>query len=400
MKNKILWLLVAFLIVLLTGCVNIKDKEAVIVSKKPVKITKINETQGTKELAYNGVARPEEVRKISFKASGKIASIKVEKGQKVSKGDILAILDSTELSFAVEAAKAAKAGAAAQYQKSLNGATPEDIDLASLNVTKAQKAYEFSKDTLDKIKTLYDEGAASKQDLDKVKLEYEVTNQEYLGAKTLLQQVTKGAREEDKQTLKSQMTQADVDLRYKSSAVTDATLKSDTEGYVMDILFEEGEMISAGYPIIILGSNANVVSFGLNQEDVKMAKIGNPIRVESQDSSFTDKIKSIEKNMDMETRTYNTEVLLDNNAVPSGTILKVFVPMEQYTAIIIPIVSIMRGNYDYVYVIDNGIAKKKQIKLGDIHEDLVEVVGLSQGDQLVLEGMKNINDGDIVEIIQ
>lgn len=400
MKNKKLWFIVAFLIFALTGCMNTKDKDSGEIFKKPVRVVEIKETQGTKELEYNGVAKPEEIKKISFKASGKIASIKVEKGQKVVKGDILAVLDTKDLSFAVEAAKAAKSGAAAQYQKSLNGATPEDIDLASSNVTKAQKASEFAKDTLDKIQRLYDEGAMSKQDLDKVRVEYEVRNQEYLGAKTILQQVTKGAREEDKEALKSQLSQADVDLRYKSSAVGDATLKADTEGYVMDILFEEGEMISAGYPIIILGSNSNVVTFGLNQEDVAAVKIGDSIKIESQGSSYTGKIKSIEKNMDMETRTYHAEVLLDSNTLPSGTILKVFVPKEQYKAIIIPIVSIMRGNYDYVYVIDNGVTRKKQIKLGDIHGDHVEVTGLSQGDKLVLEGMKSINDGDNVEIIQ
>ena len=400
MKNKKLWLLSAFLILALTGCMNANNEDTGVVSKKPVKVIEVNETQDTKELEYIGVAKPEEIRKISFKASGKIASIKVEKGQKVVKGDTLAILDTKELSFAVEAAKAVKSGAAAQYQKSLNGATLEDIALASSNVTKAQKAYEFSKDTLDKIQKLYDEGAASKQDLDKAELEYEVRNQEYLGAKTILDQVAKGAREEDKEALKSQMIQADVDLRYKESAVGDATLKSDTEGYVMDILFEEGEIVSAGYPIIILGSNSNVASFGLNQEDTATVKIGDSVRIEAQDSSYTGKVKSIEKNMDMETRTYAVEVLLDKDTLPAGTILKVFVPKEQYKAIVIPIVSIMRGNYDYVYVIDNGVARKKQIQLGDIHDDMVEVTGLSQGDKLVLEGMKSINDGDIVEIMQ
>ncbi len=400
MKNKKLWFIAVFSVFLLIGCMNTNDKDTGEVSKKPVKVIEIRETQGTKELSYNGVVKPEEIKKISFKASGKIASIKVEKGQKVKKGDILAALDTKELSFAVEAARAAKTGAMAQYQKSLNGAAMEDIDLASSNVTKAQKAHEFAKDSLDKIQKLYDEGAASKQDLDKVVLEYEIRNQEYLGAKTILQQVTNGAREEDKEALKSQMTQADVDLRYKESAVNDATLKADAEGYVMDILSEEGEMISAGYPIIILGSHSNVVSFGLNQEDASTVKIGDSIRIESQDSSYTGKIKSIAKNMDMETRTYDAEVLLDNNFLPSGSILKVFIPKEQYNAIIIPIVSILRGNYDYVYVIDNGIARKKQIKLGYIHEDMVEVTGLFQGDKLVLEGMKSINDGDIVEIIQ
>ena len=58
----------------------------------------------------------------------------------------------------------------------------------------------------------------------------------------------------------------------------------------------------------------------------------------------------------------------------------------------------MRGNYDYVYIVLDNKAKKKQIELGKVKGDLVEVSGLMAGEKLVVEGMKKINDGDVVEV--
>ncbi|MGI5999061.1 MAG: HlyD family secretion protein, partial [Lutispora sp.] len=224
MKNKSIILLFSMVLILFmtTGCKAKSEEEAAEEIRKPVKVIEIEERLNTKKLEYIGIVVPEEMKKIGFKTSGKIASIKVDKGQEVKKGDTLALLDTKELSLALEAAQAAKAGAEAQYMKAVNGATDEDLELAASNVVKAQKAYEFAKDSLDKAKKLYEGGGISKQDLDAAELEVTIREQEYISAKTILQQTEKGAREEDKLALKSQMEQAEADLRYKESALSDA----------------------------------------------------------------------------------------------------------------------------------------------------------------------------------
>jgi len=400
MKNKMLLLGAVILVLTLTGCKGTAPKNAEEDIKKPVRAIEVKETASTKELHYIGTVKPETVKKLSFKASGKIAAIKAEQGQKVKKGETIALLDTKDLSFAVEAARAAKAGAEAQYSKALNGATAEDIDLASANVVKAQKAYEFARDSLEKARKVYEGGGMSKQDLDKAELELSIREQEYIGAKTMLQQAEKGAREEDKQALKSQLDQADTDLRYKQSALADADLKADMDGYVMEVLSEQGELIAAGYPVVILGSADSIVSFGLTQEDAAEVKLGDRITIESKGALYDGKIKNISKIMDMETQTYNAEAVLENADLPAGSVVKVSVPAGEYNAVMIPLNSVLRGDYDYVYLSDNGIAQKKEIKIGKVQGDMVEVTGLNKGEMLILEGIKSISHGDKIEIIR
>ena len=104
--------------------------------------------------------------------------------------------------------------------------------------------------------------------------------------------------------------------------------------------------------------------------------------------------------MDEETRTYNVRGEVEDSALPSGTIAKIYIPLGEYKGIKIPLTSVMRGSYDYAYIVVDGQAKKKQIELGAIEGEKVELLGLSKGDKLIIEGMKKLNDGDFVEVIK
>lgn len=399
MKKSRLLVLALILIFTLAGCKGNNLEESKMLEKKPVKVIEVKEESATIELQYIGIVMPEEVKKLSFKSSGKIASIKVLEGQKVKKGQTLALLDTKEIGFSVNAAKAAKDAAQAQYNKAINGATEEDINIAAANAAKAEKAYEFSKDNYERALKLYEAGGLSKQEMEGTKLELDIRQQEYNGAKSLLSQAQKGSREEDKDALKAQIDQANADLSYKLSMANDANMKADMDGYIMDVLSKDGEIVSGGYPIIVLGSDINIVKFGLTQEDAAQVNIGDSVRVESQEKSFYGKIKSIDKIMDSETRTYSARAVLEDSFLPSGTIVRIYIPTQEYNAINIPLTSIMRGNYDYVYIVEGEQIKKRQIELGKVQDDMVEVSGIMKGEKLVIEGMKKINDGDMVKII-
>jgi multidrug efflux pump subunit AcrA (membrane-fusion protein) len=56
-------------------------------------------------------------------------------------------------------------------------------------------------------------------------------------------------------------------------------------------------------------------------------------------------------------------------------------------------------NGDYVFVADGGKVKKAVIKVGKISEDKAEVLsGLKVGDQVILTGLSDLNEGDLVKL--
>jgi len=75
---------------------------------------------------------------LGFLASGRIKSVSVVAGDKVSKGEVLATLDAGSTLGALSQAKAAYETAKANYQKIINGATGSTIDVAKAAVNTAQ----------------------------------------------------------------------------------------------------------------------------------------------------------------------------------------------------------------------------------------------------------------------
>ena len=79
---------------------------------------------------------------LSFERAGKIDSINVIEGQKVNKGDILAVLNSDELSHQLEITKAKCKAAKSKLDLYEKGYRKEEIDQATATVKKLTENYE------------------------------------------------------------------------------------------------------------------------------------------------------------------------------------------------------------------------------------------------------------------
>ena len=70
-------------------------------------------------------------------------------------------------------------------------------------------------------------------------------------------------------------------------------------------------------------------------------------------------------------------------------------------SIVVPLNSIQRSTTggDYVFVADNGEAKKKIVKVGAVSGAQAEILnGLSNGDKLITQGASEVEDGDKIKV--
>src|SRR5581483_10930374 len=93
--------------------------------------------------------------------SGKLTSVNVTQGQKVSEGQTIAVLDETNNSISLNQAKASLASAQANYQQALAGSTSQDIDLAKLTVQADQQALDNANSNYASVKKQQDLAVAS-----------------------------------------------------------------------------------------------------------------------------------------------------------------------------------------------------------------------------------------------
>jgi len=94
------------------------------------------------EVSVIGQIKKGEQIELSFKEGGEVASFYIEVGEKVSSGDVLAKLNTTQLYIQADQAGAALDLARAELDKSLAGASLEETKTAQTTVENARVAYE------------------------------------------------------------------------------------------------------------------------------------------------------------------------------------------------------------------------------------------------------------------
>jgi len=397
MNKKILATCLVFLnFIVLSGCGGKTDLK-VETKTYPVKTVELKEQSYPISLEYEGITGGSEVKKISFKSSAKISKIYVSKGQHVKKGDNLVDLDKSDLNFAQEAAKAQMDAASAQYDKAINGVQAEDINKAEIAVKNDQDNYNYCKDLYDKTVNLYQIQAATQQQVNDIKNKLDGSESALNGAKETLTQLQNGTRPEDKQAALAQVNTAKANYDSKVNLVQDASLTADQDGYVVDVVCKEGELQQAGYPVILIRSENQVVTVGLSDDDVKKVQLGEKAQVKIDDATVDGEIMNIVQAADKQSGTYSAEIKIinpiDNSKFYIGQSVKVYINDGEKNGIWIPISSILNDGQDYVYVVEDGRATRKNVTLGQTNENQVCVEGLKSGDDLVTEGMKNIKAG-------
>ncbi len=354
--------LIAMCVFLLSACTEEVDQSAASPVSIPVRVLEI-ESENTKIYKeYVSVMSTNQVLNQSFKASGRIKEIYVEEGFQVEKGQMLAVLESTDITFAVEAARA-------------------DLISAQAQMTKSKKAYAFAESTYEDMTSLFEQGAISQNAYDQALLNKEMARSDYGSASEVYKQ-------------------AEVALRQKEDLLEEAVLYAPFDGQIVQVLVEAGEVISAGYPVLVLNANQKIVTAGVTQKDIQHVREGMPVDIAFDSVFIEGHIEGLTLVPDASTRTYQIRVAIGETTVPVGAVGSVYIPADELEGVRIPISAIISENEDYVYVVKDGTAIRRTIAIDSVLENEVFVQGLSDGEFVVIEGMKNLKNLSTVHILE
>ncbi|MCT4619846.1 MAG: efflux RND transporter periplasmic adaptor subunit [Marinisporobacter sp.] len=363
--KKIVAIFMMSIMLLLVGCAQAeetKPEEKV----RAVKIQKVEETKNAVSLNYIGTVDSKSIMDYSFKTGGKLKQVYVKKGDKVKKGDLLASLDQEDLNLQLSAAKA-------------NLISTEE------NIKKAEDAMNYNKDQFNKMEKLYEAGSISKSQYDQVKLQKDTSIATYNQAK-------------------SQHEATQVNYENTRIALDESVIYAKEDGIVVDIPHEEGERIAPpamSYVIIVqVRSMEQIINTGIAQKDLNKIKEGTKATIDIDGEIAKGVITNIDEAPDLSTRTYNAEVRVEDKNYRLGSIAKVSFDIGEEQGVWIPMQSIFSNGEDYVYIVKEDRAFKRTITLLKNHEDQVMVEGVSPEELLAISGMKNLNDGSKVNIVE
>jgi membrane fusion protein PltH len=193
---------------------------------------------------------------LAFDASERITAINVEEGDRVTRGEVLATLDTRHIDAQLAAAQAAVASQQAALDKLIAGNRPEEIAEARANLDAARSDAELAAAEDRRIMAIAASAggaaAVSQSDLDTAKSSLDVANAKVDVAQKALDLEVAGARTEDIAAARAAVREAEAQLNLLQQEANDAQLVAPEAGIVLSRLAEPGEMASPARAILSL----------------------------------------------------------------------------------------------------------------------------------------------------
>jgi membrane fusion protein (multidrug efflux system) len=340
-------------VILLSACASRTDQSAAATQNEtsvekaaiPVKVTALNKTKIARTIDYTATILPFEEVNMAPSSPGRIDKIYVETGDKVNKGDNLFLMDRTQL-----------------YQLKLQLASLEK-DLARLD-------------------TLLRTGSVKQQVYDQTKTQYDVlkTNVNFMEQNTLL--------------------------------------KAPFTGVVTGKYFENGELYS-GTPTTSTGRAAVVtvmqvnplkVNVGISEQYYPLIKKGMKAEITADvyaGEKFTGTVFRVAPTINPATRSFVAEIEVPNrnDLLKPGMFVRISMNLGEVETFVVPAATVLvqeGTNTRFLFIDDNGTAKRVEVLLGKRFDDMVEVISevLQEGVSLVSEGQAKLINGDKIEVIK
>lgn len=450
MKKRVFSILLALsLISGLSGCGK-KEAETAEAVPKIVKTQSVAEESVTTGYSYLGIVKAKETKNYSFLASGKISEICVEKGQEFKAGDVLARLDTTSMEYQESIGQNTKAQAEATLQKTIStydtnisnaqsqietlekaiAAGEKGIEALEVgleaelqNIEAGEAALETLKGELEAAREINAVGGYADKDLEQLETTYKTKSAELEAAKATHEgnkatleskkaelEASKAQKSEAEKSLENLYTSKSKDVAAAQASVNsastsndivkkninDATVKADSAGYVMELPFKEGEVISAGYPVVVAKSRELVVTIGASDAEYKNISIGGVALI---NGKAVGTVETIAQYPDETTRTYAVDIAIEGDYTIGETV-DVKIITGNTSGCYVPIDAVFNSDgVDYVYAVnsDNRVYKK-QVILGEFSGDKVEVQIDDPTAVVVTEGIKNLRENDLVSM--
>lgn len=193
---------------------------------------------------------------ISPRLAGRIAEIRVREGNRVGKGDVLAVMDTAELRAQLARAEAAVESAQAA------------VGVATAQAEEAEARLALAKSELTRTELLASRDITSQANLDIKRTEVSVAEAGLAAARATLQARERGV-------------DAEAAARDEiATRIADATLHAEAAGRVLYRLAQPGEIIGSGGKILTLASLEDVyMEFFLPASDAPRVVIGDEARI-------------------------------------------------------------------------------------------------------------------------
>jgi RND family efflux transporter MFP subunit len=313
------------------------------VEKVPVETVEVRSGTVTPTVSYAGTVTPWKKVLLGAQIQGRVERMHVDAGDRVTRGELL-------------------------------------VELGGEQLTQARAQFAVVERDYERMKALAEQGAVSPQ-------AFEQAEAGYLAAK------------------------AGYDLVAGS-----AELRAPFNGIVSQRYLDEGEVFTLMSMMTPSPAVLEVIKIDTVKVEIAVAERERASVVPGLDAAITSssvrgrvfrgEVSRVDPGLDAMSRTAAADIVVANpgEVLRPGMFVNVRLELAPREALLVPRDALVRQEGTavfYVYAVENGVAKRRELRLGDSLDSSVEVLGgLSEGAVIVTAGRYRLHDGTQVEVVE
>ena len=341
------------------------------------------------------------------KISAPVERFLVNRGSRVRKGQLLAVLEHSDLSAALAENRGSYEEAEANYNIATRTTLPQDLQKAELDLKAAREQFTQSQQVYDSRKSLYAQGALAKRDLDTAAVSLTQARNAFEEAQKHYDQLVAVDRHQQGKAARGQLGAAKGKYESAVAQLDYAEIRSPIDGVVTDRPLYPGEMASSGTPLItVMNISSLIARAHIPQSEAQLLKVGDPATITAPGASVpvNGKVTVVSPALDPGSTTVEVWIQTTNtaNSLKPGTSVQFSVAVQTIrNALAIPKSALLTGDHGTtVMVVDPaGLAHQRSVEVGIQTDDQAQITkGLQEGEQVVTTGAFGLPDGVKVAI--
>lgn len=362
---------------------------------KQVRLARSEARRLTLTVTAPGALAADEQATLSFKVAGRVSEIKIDLGSRVTKGQVIARLETTEFKVRLQQAEAALQQARVRLGLPPQG-DDDSIDAENTSLARQARAIlEEAKSNRERTIQLVSQGIQSKAELDRVESAFKVADSRYQDAI------------EEVRNRQAVLLQRRSELAIAQQQLVEATLYAPFDGAVRERTASLGEYLNAGAPLAtIVRLHPLRLRVEVPEREAQGIRIGQPARiiVEGDDQSANSgRVARLSPAFQEQSRTLIIEAEVDNQQgrLRPGSFAKAEIHTTATSDVVmVPAEAVVTfAGIQKVFLAKDGKALEKTVVVGRRENDWVVVDGLEAGAPVVLSP-GNLVSGQRVSIAE
>src|SRR5271168_3013526 len=361
------------------------------------------------QITVDATLAPQAQAAISPKVTAPVKKFYVQRGSRVSAGQLLATLENSDLEAAALDNKGAYSAAQGTYDIATGATVPEDTVKAETDLAQATANLSLAQSIVNSRAQLFSEGAIPGRDLDTAKAALVQAQAAHDIARQHLDAVEKVSHKAALESAQGQLTSAKGKYLGAQAQLSYTEIRSPIAGVVTDRPLFAGETASAGNPVItVMDTSALLAKLHLSQLQAQQLSLGAAatLTVPGVADPVPAKVSLISPALDPGSTTVEVWLRVENAkaTLKAGTPVHTTITgRTAANALLVPMEAVQTeadGVSKFVLVIKpNGTAAKQPVTLGIRTSESAQVLsGLTPADTVITTGGYGLDEGTKVKV--